>query len=226
LRIKQRIWVVVQIVCFLILRAPLENGRNFGLPSPTAVNYPKKQQKMFKKFSAEENVSSTSQVKNSVQRAIISQIVTQYPLLENAIETILPKKSMLIGKGSDGIQLIIVNNEVIFFNHRDGPYFPTLRLLHKYPTMVPRMQVDKGAIRFVLGGANIMCPGFTSKGGAIPQPVGKDQPVAIYAEGKQHALAIGITKMSTGEIISINKGIGVDNVHYLMDGLWQTQQLE
>lgn len=25
-------------------------------------------------------------------------------------------------------------------------------------------QVDKGAIRFVLSGANIMCPGLTSKG--------------------------------------------------------------
>jgi PUA domain protein len=181
---------------------------------------------MFKKWSAEENVSNTSQVKNSVQRAIISQIVEQYPLLEDAIETILPKKSMLIAKGGDGVQLIIVNKEVVFFNHRDGPYFPTLRLLHKYPTMMKRMQVDKGAIRFVLGGANIMCPGFTSPGGSIPEPVGKDQPVAIYAEGKKHALAVGITKMSTSDIISINKGIGVDTVHYLMDGLWQTQQLD
>ena len=26
------------------------------------------------------------------------------------------------------------------------------------------MQVDKGAIKFILSGANIMCPGLTSKG--------------------------------------------------------------
>jgi PUA domain protein len=180
---------------------------------------------MFKKFSAEENISNTSQVKNSVQRAIQNAIVEQYPALEDAIETILPKKSILVAKASDGVQVIIINNEIMFFNHRDGPYFPTLRLVHKYPNMMNRMQVDKGAIRFVLGGANIMCPGFTSKGGSIPKPLGKDEPVAIYAEGKTHALAIGITKMSTGEIQSINKGIGVDNVHYLMDGLWQTKSL-
>ena len=30
--------------------------------------------------------------------------------------------------------------------------------------MLPKMQVDKGAIRFILSGANIMCPGLTSPG--------------------------------------------------------------
>ena len=44
--------------------------------------------------------------------------------------------------------------------------------------------------------------------------------MAIYAEGKQHALAVGITKMSTADIKSVNKGIGVDTVHHLNDGLW------
>ena len=32
------------------------------------------------------------------------------------------------------------------------------------PFMLPKMQVDKGAIRFILSGANIMCPGLTSPG--------------------------------------------------------------
>ena len=45
--------------------------------------------------------------------------------------------------------------------------------------------------------------------------------VAIYAEGKEYAMAIGYTQMSTKEMRDINKGIGVDNVHYLNDGLWK-----
>lgn len=61
------------------------------------------------------------------------------------------------------------------------------------------LQVDKGAIRFVLSGANIMCPGLTSPG-ALMCPVAKDTVVAIMAEGKQHALAIGITTMSTDDM--------------------------
>lgn len=49
-----------------------------------------------------------------------------------------------------------------------------------------------------------------------------DAPVAIYAEGKEHAMAVGLTKLSTADIRAVNKGIGVDNVHYLNDGLWKT----
>jgi malignant T-cell-amplified sequence len=60
-------------------------------------------------------------------------------------------------------------------------------------------QVDKGAIRFVLSGANIMSPGLTSPGGKMT-PCEKDQIVAIMAEGKQHCLAIGQTKMSTEDM--------------------------
>jgi malignant T-cell-amplified sequence len=49
--------------------------------------------------------------------------------------------------------------------------------------------------------------------------------VAIYAENKEHALAIGALKMSTAEIRSLNKGHGVENLHFLTDGLWHQRQL-
>jgi PUA domain protein len=39
--------------------------------------------------------------------------------------------------------------------------------------------------------------------------VDAETPVAIYAEGKEHAMAIGYTKMSTADMRNINKGIGV-----------------
>ena len=49
-----------------------------------------------------------------------------------------------------------------------------------------------------------------------------EAPVAIYAEGKEHAMAVGLTKLSTADIRAVNKGIGVENIHYLNDGLWKT----
>lgn len=76
---------------------------------------------------------------------------------------------------------------------------PTLKLFHKYPVFLPMEQVDKGAIRFVLSGANIMCPGLTSPG-ACMTPVEKGTVVAIMAEGKETALAIGITTLSTADM--------------------------
>jgi hypothetical protein len=50
------------------------------------------------RFSTEQSVSSTSQVKNSVQRSVRSQLVEQYPTLEPIIDEIMPKKLMIIAR--------------------------------------------------------------------------------------------------------------------------------
>ena len=65
--------------------------------------------------------------------------------------------------------------------------------------MLPHMQVDKGAIKFVLSGANIMCPGLTSAGAKMSR-VDQDTMVAIMAEGKEHAMAVGCTKLSSEDM--------------------------
>ncbi|PPD97362.1 hypothetical protein GOBAR_DD05575 [Gossypium barbadense] len=176
---------------------------------------------MFKKFSSED-VSSQNQVKASVQRKIRQSIAEEYPRLEPVLDDLLPKKApLIVVKCQNHLNLVLVNSVPLFFNIRDGPYMPTLRLLHQYPNIMKKFQVDRGAIKFVLAGANIMCPGLTSPGGALDDEVEAETPVAIMAEGKQHALAIGFTKMSAKDIKAINKGIGVDNMHYLNDGLWK-----
>ncbi|KAL3317991.1 Malignant T-cell-amplified sequence 1-A [Cichlidogyrus casuarinus] len=92
------------------------------------------------------------------------------------------------------------------------------------PFMLPHFQVDKGAIKFVLNGSHIMCPGLTSPGGRLTD-VPANTVVAIMAEGKEHALAIGVTVMSSQDILKINKDIGVNLIHYLNDGLWRTDKL-
>jgi PUA domain protein len=64
------------------------------------------------------------------------------------------------------------------------------------------------------------CPGLTSKGAALPDenlPAGTV--VAILAEGKETALAVGKLIMDTDEIKKINKGIGIEVGTHLGDGL-------
>ena len=90
------------------------------------------------------------------------------------------------------------------------------------PDMMPRLRVDRGAIKFVLSGANIMCPGLTSPGAAIHDEVPAGTPVAVFAEGKEQALGVGWTALSTEEMRAVNKGVGVENLHYLADGLWRS----
>ncbi len=36
------------------------------------------------------------------------------------------------------------------------------------PNLIPQVQTDFGAIKFILGGADVMCPGLTSQGGKLP----------------------------------------------------------
>lgn len=58
-----------------------------------------------------------------------------------------------------------VGDEPIFFQHRDGPILPSLKFVHRYPGVeFTRVTVDKGAIPYLLGGANVMCPGLTNPG--------------------------------------------------------------
>ncbi|XP_074651962.1 malignant T-cell-amplified sequence 1-like [Tubulanus polymorphus] len=176
---------------------------------------------MFKKFNEKTDVTSVNAMKSSAQRGLRNKILEQFPNIADHIDEILPKKEPLKAvKCRDHIEIVANSSgELRFFRQRDGPYMPTLKLLHKYPFILPLMQVDKGAIKFVLSGANIMCPGLTSPGAKMSD-VPTDSVVAVMAEGKQHALGIGYTKMSSADILSTNKGIGVDNIHYLNDQLW------
>uniref|UniRef100_H2YW27 PUA domain-containing protein n=1 Tax=Ciona savignyi TaxID=51511 RepID=H2YW27_CIOSA len=176
---------------------------------------------MFRKFDENENVSSTNQIKSSVQRQIRATILQQMPKIEPYLQDIWPKKeSARVMKCHEHIEILTVGEECLFFKQRDSPWYPTLKLLHKYPFILPKQKVDRGAIKFVLSGANIMCPGLTSPGADLNMDTIDDSAVAVHAEGKVNALAIGHMKMSPQKISEVNKGIGIDTVHYLNDGLW------
>lgn len=165
---------------------------------------------------------SRSKVKSSIQRTLKSKLVSQYPKLEEVIDELIPKKSQIeLIKCEDKIQLYTVDNEVLFFQ-KFNELIPSLRLVHKFPEAFPTVQVDRGAIKFVLSGADIMCPGLTSPGASLPEAPGfeKGTIVVINAENKQNALAIGELTLGTEEIKSINKGPGVQMIHHLGDPLW------
>jgi len=167
-----------------------------------------------------------TKVKSSAQRNIRTKICERFPLLAPYIDEIIPKKAQLdLIKAPDKMSLYALDNHVLFFQHHDDDaIIPHLTVVHKFPQCFPTVQVDRGAIRFILGGAQLMCPGLTSPGARLP-PTEENIPegavVAINAEGKENACMVGILKMSTEDIKKVNKGNGVENYHYLGDGLWK-----
>lgn len=89
---------------------------------------------------------------------------------------------------------------------RDYPPMPMLRIYHRFPYFMDKMQCDKGAIRHIFSGSHVMAPGLTSEGGIVVPDLGIHAAVAITAEGKEHAMAIGALSMTSADIVSQNKG--------------------
>lgn len=105
----------------------------------------------FPRFDHKESISGVNNVKSSVQKGIRNRLLEQMPHIEPFLEEILPKKEPLrVAKwwlkdlvldfreckyfcfSHDHIEVFIdKNNCPTFFKQRDGPLYPTLRLLHK-----------------------------------------------------------------------------------------------
>jgi malignant T-cell-amplified sequence len=193
---------------------------------------------MFKKFDPRSDVSTSTQIKTSVQRGIKSQLIASHPSIsEEQLDALIPKKDLLVqykvtSQMSSHLMLFAQRRQrstsasspadsddeevhssstlvdvPLLFQHRDGPILPTLKLVHQYPTLLfNQVTVDAGAIPFLLGGANVMCPGLTNPGGVLPadldDAVGleKGAGVVIYAHGKEYPLGVGVLTMSTKEM--------------------------
>jgi malignant T-cell-amplified sequence len=181
--------------------------------------------KMFKNFDPQADISGTAPAKSSAQRAMLQKIAQQYPnLSEEVLEAVLPKKQQLnLVKCKDHITLVMspVLNEPVFFQIREGPFYPTLKFLHRAGDFMPKLGIDKGGIKFVLKGADVFAAGITSKGGSIPESLPVETPVQIMGEEKELPMAIGITKQSTDEMKASNSGVGVTTLHYIGDDLWK-----
>ncbi|KAJ5482273.1 hypothetical protein N7475_001085 [Penicillium sp. IBT 31633x] len=182
--------------------------------------------------------SNRSKVKSSVQRGLRQKLLETYPGFEPFIEDVMPKKASLEAvkflqrpkantkdhQRPDRVTLYTIDSTPLFFQPIDGPPIPHLRLIHAYPSAIPTIQIDRGAIRFVLSGATLMAPGLTSPGGRLPDAehaLEAGQIVGVKAEGKEEICLVGMLKVGTEEIKSKGKGVVMDEGHYLGDGLWR-----
>jgi len=178
---------------------------------------------MFKKFSQEADVKDISRVKSSKARKILNSIREQYSDLDDVIDELFPDKKtpVTIAMLKNKTEFLVREGTPIFFKPRDGIWVPTLKFLYKYPGILTKVKVDKGAIRFVLKGAAVACGGLKTPTSELPDGLTIGQPVAVYAEGKDLPLAIGIMAMTTEEVQAAAKGYAIEHTHFLDDALWK-----
>ena len=104
-------------------------------------------------------------LKASAAKAMRAQLVEQYPNCGEYIEEIWPKKAKVLQlklKGESHIHFLRIDDEIKFIDIRDKPLMPMLKVLHQFPDMLPHMQCDKGAIKHIFSGSDVMAPGLVS----------------------------------------------------------------
>lgn len=114
----------------------------------------------------------------------------------------------------DYFNVILIDGKLLLFS-TDGEYFPTVRGALELGLAKHIVIVDAGAVRFVVNGADIMCPGIVS---ADPD-IKEGDLVIIKEETHSKPLAIGRALIS-GEAMIGDSGKAIKSLHYVGDKLW------
>ncbi len=120
----------------------------------------------------------------------------------------------------DGSRILLLHNEILFFEH-EGRNFPTLRALLDNVITIPTVTVDMGAVKFVVNGADIMKPGITK----VDDSVSANGIVAIVDERHGKPLAVGVSKLSANDLRAVTSGKVVKSIHHINDDLWNFGKL-
>jgi PUA domain protein len=154
-------------------------------------------------------IKSRVQLRKSAKNQLLSDIRSVFGDAVKQLEN-----SKFETANIDDMHLILVDGEPLLFQINDF-YFPTVKGALKLELRKNVVTVDSGAVRFVVNGADIMCPGIV----AADDNILEGDPVIIIEEAHSKPLAVG-TALIPGAEMKGNTGKGVKSIHYVGDKLW------
>ncbi|MEE9585947.1 MAG: PUA domain-containing protein [Nitrososphaerales archaeon] len=116
------------------------------------------------------------------------------------------ESSLLIGEEFTAVKL---SEDIL-------PFLKIEKLLETFGKIV----VDKGAIRYVCNGANVMRPGVVQVEGEFKS----GDIVAVKEEQHGKILAVGFALTDSSEIQTMSKGVVLKNMHYIGDKFWEAHK--
>lgn len=142
--------------------------------------------------------------RKTYSKSEIKSISNEFPMLN------LSKKDTVVEE--DG--KLYVNNILSLFKV-DGFWIPSLKLLLNNDSLLPKVIVDMGAVKFVVKGADIMRPGIVSC-----EEFEKDSFVIIVDENNKKPLSVGKSILSSSDLMEASSGKVIKNLHFVGDDLW------
>lgn len=110
--------------------------------------------------------------------------------------------------------ILMVDDEPLFFRH-DNRWCPTVKLLLR-SQFLKSVVVDKGSIRFITDGADLMRPGIIE----IDDEIEERDFVAMIEETHHKPIAVGFALTSGREMKLATKGKMLQNLHWVGDRIW------
>jgi PUA domain protein len=120
-------------------------------------------------------------------------------------------KVINIGEIDGKIQVVLCDNKALFFLH-NNKWIKTLALADSLPSAF----VDKGAIKFVVSGADVMRPGILRL-----ESFSKDDLVAVREAEHNTPLCVGIALLSSEDMLKMERGKAIKNIHHTGDEIWK-----
>ena len=115
--------------------------------------------------------------------------------------------------------LIVDKAPLIVFKEDFSLYYPFVESTSFFEC--PFIEVDRGAVPFILRGADVMVPGIK-----CCQNFQKGEIVFIRGERINRVIAIGQALVSSSQIKVMRKGKAVKNLHYVGDKIWKVVKKE
>lgn len=112
-------------------------------------------------------------------------------------------------------ELLLVDDEPVLV-HVEGIFIPYLDALNRF-SGYGVVTVDKGAVKYIANGADVMRPGIVSyttfKAGDI---------VVVRVEEYGNPIAVGKALVDSEALSSMERGKVVENLHHIGDEAWNT----
>ena len=124
------------------------------------------------------------------------------------------KKDRVLDCDENNLRFVL-SDDVLFF-YRDDKLVPTLKLLLKRP-LLKVVVVDMGAVRFVVSGADVMRPGIVELDSSIQE----GELVVVVDQSHKKPLCVAVSLLSGQEILALEQGKVLKNIHWVGDGIWK-----
>jgi PUA-domain protein len=158
-------------------------------------------------------VKSRVQLRKNIKNKVLKDLVSTFGEEMSDLENKTLEKITF-----EEYSIILVDGKPLLFEI-EGQLFPTVRGALEMGLQKRVVTVDKGAIRFVSNGADIMAPGVV----AADSEVKEGDLVIIVEETHRKPLAVGKALMGGQEMVEASSGKAIKSITHVGDKLWNME---